>query len=114
VDGEPREGLAVIFLPDGSKGTTGVSANATTDSQGQFSLMTLSPAGEQPGAIAGHFVVTVACPFSGSNPSGEGEEQSTPCSVGAQFSNYDKTPLKAEVKADASAPQTFTFEVTSS
>ena len=36
VDGEPREGLAVIFLPDGSKGTTGVSANATTDSQGQF------------------------------------------------------------------------------
>lgn len=114
VDGEPREGLAVIFLPDGSKGTTGVSANATTDSQGQFTLKTLSPAGEQPGAIAGHFVVTVACPFSGSNPSGEGEEQSTPCSVGAQFSNYDKTPLKAEVKADASAPQTFTFEVTSS
>ena len=58
--------------------------------------------------------MTVACPFGGSNPSGDGEEQSTPCSVAAEFSNYDKTPLKAEVKADASAPQTFTFEVTSS
>lgn len=116
VDGEPRAGLAVIFLPDGSQGTTGPSANGTTDSQGQFTLMTLNPEGEQPGAIAGHFTVTVACPFEGSNPSGSGEEQSTPCSIAPQYSNYDKTPLKAEVKAasDTETPQEFTFEVTSS
>lgn len=114
VDGEPKEGLAVIFLPDSSQGTTGLSANATTDSAGKFSLNTLTPAGDQAGAIAGHFIVTVACPYMGSMPSGDGEGQSNPCSVGAKFGNYDQTPLKAEVKADASAPQDFTFEVTSS
>lgn len=114
VDGEPRAGLAVIFLPDSTKGTTGMSANATTDSEGRFSLNTLTADGDKPGVSDGHYIVTVACPFGGSDPSGQSAESSTPCAIAPKYSNYQATPLSAEVKADASAAQEFTFEVTSS
>jgi hypothetical protein len=112
VDGEPRAGLAVMFLPDTSKGTTGPSSIAQTDSEGRF---TLNAPGEKQGAIAGTHKVTITCPsFGGSNPSGEGEQETTPCSIAPKFSSVIDTPLSAEVKPDGTAPQEFTFEITSS
>lgn len=113
VDGEPRAGLAVMFLPDSSKGTTGPSSIAQTDSDGRF---TLNAPGDKQGAIAGTHKVTITCPsFGGSNPSGDGEQESTPCSVAAKFSSVVDTPLSAEVQPNnGETPQDFTFEITSS
>lgn len=112
VDGQPRAGLAVMFLPNTSKGTTGPSSIAQTDDAGNF---TLNAPGDKQGAIAGIHIVTVTCPsFGGSNPSGDGEQQTTPCQIAPKFSSVVDTPLSAEVKPDASAPQVFNFEVTGS
>lgn len=114
VDGEPRGGLSVMFLPNASKGTTGPSSIAQTDAQGNF---TLNAPGDKQGAIAGTHIVTITCPsFGGSNASGSGEEQTTPCQVGPRFSSVVDSPLSAEVQpaTDTKTPQVFDFEVTSS
>lgn len=114
VDGEPRGGLSVMFLPNASKGTTGPSSIAQTDAEGNF---TLNAPGEKQGAIAGTHIVTITCPsFGGSNPSGDGEQETTPCQVAPKFSSVVDSPLSAEVEAaaDTKTPQVFNFEVTSS
>lgn len=113
VDGKAIQGIAVTFLPDNTRSTTGPASVGVTDAAGAF---TLTAPGNRPGAVIGHHKVTVACPFDpagGSSPTGEAPSSGAiRCSIPANYTDPGTTPLAAEVAAGPAGTNDVTLDVT--
>ena len=55
-NGEPAEGVSVLFIPDGTETSGQRTASALSDSKGEFRMMTLHP---QDGAFPGKYKVVI-------------------------------------------------------
>lgn len=113
VDGKAIQGIAVTFLPDNTRSTTGPASVGVTDAAGAF---TLTAPGNRPGAVIGHHKVTVACPFDpagGSSPTGEAPSSGAMrCSIPSTYTDPGTTPLAAEVAAGPAGTNDVTLDVT--
>lgn len=113
VDGKAIQGIAVTFLPDNTRNTSGPASVGVTDAAGGF---TLTAPGNRPGAVIGHHKVTVACPFDpagGSSPTGEAPSgAATRCSIPSTYTDPGTTPLAAEVAAGPAGTNDVTLDVT--
>ena len=102
LDGAPLEGVSISFVPVDAAGSGGF---AVSDSGGEFSLKSKD---QREGVPAGSYRVLctkMAMPDGSPIPEGEmaadvGAENILP----AVYSNPDKTPLAAEVKAGENLP----------
>ena len=107
-NGEPLAGAIVTFIPDPeSPGSGGEVANAVTNSQGRFELVTALPGvpiEESKGAVPGRYVVVISrilMPDGSPLPPGtteadamaEGAEESLP----AKYSDMEQSVLEADV-----------------
>lgn len=97
-DGQPLEGVQVMFAPDPNKETTGKASTALTDAQGKFQL---KHADGEMGAVVGWHKVTVTDPKAEETARREqGERQTAPppeSRVPANYGQLGKTPLSKEV-----------------
>ncbi len=103
-DGKPMAGGgSIAFIPLG--GQTGKTAGGTIDKEGRY---TLSTHGEDDGSMAGEFRVVITQEVVGepeSVPDGSGltpkPVESVPAAerIGKVYSDYDKSPLTANVEA---------------
>lgn len=113
VDGKAIQGIAVTFLPDNTRSTSGPASVGVTDAAGAF---TLTAPGNRPGAVIGHHKVTVACPFDpagGSSPTGEAPSSGAiRCSIPATYTDPGTTPLAAEVAAGPAGTNDVSLDVT--
>ena len=113
IDGKAIQGIAVTFLPDNTRSTSGPASVGVTDAAGAF---TLTAPGNRPGAVVGHHKVTVACPFDpagGSSPTGEAPSSGAiRCSIPANYTDPGTTPLAAEVAAGPAGTNDVALDVT--
>lgn len=102
-NGAPVEGASVMFLPDGGATAQQRSASGTTDSHGEFALMTLQP---KDGIFPGNYKVVVSKMAPDKVLSREQLEDRSLRTGPPTFTN--KLPKKYETKE--STPLSMTFE----
>ncbi len=102
-NGEPLKGVDVAFHTVDPKNDTGYPPHATTDANGNFSLMTYLPGD---GAPAGEWKVAAAFAVQAVD---EGADQSKKLTfqVPAQYQRKESTPLTATVKPGSNALEPF-------
>lgn len=106
IDGKPRGGLVVRFLPDPDKGNNlPINATGTTDQQGKYVLEHEYDGNEAPGAAVGWHRVLIEDRSRAPTPQGQ---TPPPALIPMPYSSAASTPLLKEVK---SGTQTIDLDV---
>ena len=97
INGKPGDAVAIQFIPDSDKGTTGPMSTAETDSEGRFKLQLfdVKTGSGKPGAVVGAHRVVLSDKRLAESSTGRG----VPIRFNSEYTLVGSTPLTWEVHA---------------